>query len=102
MKTKTIFRFRNHQGTTEVVSNERLVFTDAYTTAWEASEKPFMIGILTFEDAAPGKTKYRREFCIGRSRTGRCTRKWDFIKVGASALTNSKRSRETVSAFGLR
>lgn len=41
----------------EVVENERLVFTDAYTRAWEPSEKPFMTVILTFEDQG-GKTKY--------------------------------------------
>jgi uncharacterized protein YndB with AHSA1/START domain len=42
----------------EVVRNERLVFTDAYTKAWEPSEKPFMTATLTFEDAGSGKTKY--------------------------------------------
>jgi uncharacterized protein YndB with AHSA1/START domain len=42
----------------EVVPNEKLVFTDAYTKAWEPSAKPFMTVILTFEDAGPGKTKY--------------------------------------------
>jgi uncharacterized protein YndB with AHSA1/START domain len=41
----------------EVVENERLVFTDAYTRAWEPSEKPFMTVILTFENEA-GKTRY--------------------------------------------
>jgi uncharacterized protein YndB with AHSA1/START domain len=41
----------------EVVPNERLVFTDAYTEAWQPSEKPFMTVILTFEDQG-GKTKY--------------------------------------------
>jgi uncharacterized protein YndB with AHSA1/START domain len=41
----------------EVVENERLVFTDAYTKAWEPSEKPFMTVILTFE-AVGGKTRY--------------------------------------------
>jgi len=41
----------------EVVPNERLVFTDAFTTAWELAEKPFMTAILTFEDEG-GKTKY--------------------------------------------
>src|SRR5436305_2005471 len=30
----------------EVVKNERLVFTDAYTKAWEPSAKPFMTVIL--------------------------------------------------------
>ena len=42
----------------EVVPNERLVFTDAYTKAWEPSDKPFMTVILTFEDAGNGKTNY--------------------------------------------
>jgi uncharacterized protein YndB with AHSA1/START domain len=41
----------------EVVENERLVFTDAYTKAWEPSEKPFMTAIITFEDEA-GQTRY--------------------------------------------
>lgn len=42
----------------EVVPHEKLVFTDAFTAAWAPSEKPFMTGILTFEDAGHGKTKY--------------------------------------------
>jgi len=41
----------------EVVPNEKLVFTDAYTSAWEPSDKPFMTGILTFEEES-GKTRY--------------------------------------------
>jgi len=41
----------------EVVKNQRIVFTDAYTAAWEPSEKPFMTAIMTFEEAG-GKTKY--------------------------------------------
>ena len=41
----------------EVVPNERLVITDAYTSAWQPSEKPFMTVILTFEDEG-GKTRY--------------------------------------------
>jgi uncharacterized protein YndB with AHSA1/START domain len=41
----------------EVVPNERLVFTDAYTEAWVPSAKPFMTVILTFEEEA-GKTRY--------------------------------------------
>lgn len=41
----------------EVVPNERLVFTDAYTCTWEPSEKPFMTGIVTFAPEA-GKTRY--------------------------------------------
>jgi len=41
----------------EVVKNERLVFTDAFTKAWEPAAKPFMTVILTFENVG-GKTKY--------------------------------------------
>lgn len=41
----------------EVVENEKLVFTDAYTSAWQPSEKPFMTAILTFENV-DGKTRY--------------------------------------------
>lgn len=41
----------------EVVENERIVTTDAYTIAWEPSEKPFMTLILTFEEEGDG-TRY--------------------------------------------
>ena len=41
----------------EIVENERIVFTDAYTSAWVPSAKPFFTGILTFEDEA-GQTRY--------------------------------------------
>ena len=41
----------------EVVEDRRLVFTDAYVTAWEPSAKPFMTVILTF-DPEEGKTRY--------------------------------------------
>lgn len=41
----------------EVVKNQRLVFTDAFTEAWKPSEKPFMTVTLTFEDQG-GKTRY--------------------------------------------
>ncbi len=41
----------------EVVKDEKLVFTDAYVSAWQPSEKPFMTGIVTFEDDG-GKTRY--------------------------------------------
>lgn len=43
----------------EVVPNERLVFTDAYTSAWVPSAKPFMTAIVTFADAPGGKTDYK-------------------------------------------
>jgi uncharacterized protein YndB with AHSA1/START domain len=41
----------------EVVKNQRLVFTDAFTSAWRPSDKPFMTVELSFEDL-DGKTKY--------------------------------------------
>lgn len=41
----------------EVVENQRLVVTDAYSEAWVPSEKPFMTVILTFEDLG-GRTRY--------------------------------------------
>lgn len=41
----------------EVVPNKKLVFTNAYTEAWQPSAKPFMTVVLTFEDLG-GKTRY--------------------------------------------
>jgi uncharacterized protein YndB with AHSA1/START domain len=41
----------------EVVENQCIVFTNAYTTAWEPSDKPFMTVIVTFDDEA-GQTRY--------------------------------------------
>jgi uncharacterized protein YndB with AHSA1/START domain len=41
----------------EVVPNARLVVTDAFSEAWQPSEKPFMTVILTFEEE-DGKTRY--------------------------------------------
>ena len=41
----------------EVIENEKLVFTDAFVTAWEPSGKAFMVGTITFEDE-DGRTRY--------------------------------------------
>lgn len=41
----------------EVVPNRRLVLTDAYTSAWVPSDKPFMTVELSFDDQ-DGKTLY--------------------------------------------
>jgi len=41
----------------EVVPNKKIVMTDAFTTAWEPAEKPFMTVIVTFEEQE-GITKY--------------------------------------------
>lgn len=42
----------------EVVPNRKLVFTDAYTSAWVPSEKPFMTAVVEFEDLGNGRTRY--------------------------------------------
>lgn len=49
--------FPGHGVYLEVVKNSRLVFTDAFITAWEPSDKPFMLAELTFEAQAE-TTKY--------------------------------------------
>ncbi len=60
----------------EVVRNERLVFTDAYTQAWFPAEKPFFTGVLTFEDEG-GRTRYTArarhwtvEDCVNHEKMG--------------------------------
>lgn len=42
----------------EIVPNERLVFTDAFTGDWAPSGKPFFTAVIQLEDAGEGKTKY--------------------------------------------
>lgn len=49
--------FPNNGVYLEVVPNEKLVFTDAYTEAWIPSAKPFMTATITFADEG-GKTRY--------------------------------------------
>jgi uncharacterized protein YndB with AHSA1/START domain len=41
----------------EVVPEEKLVFTDAYVSAWVPSAAPYMTGIVTFADEGAG-TRY--------------------------------------------
>lgn len=43
----------------DVVPGRRLVFTDAYTQAWEPSGKPFFTGTITFEARDEAHTHYR-------------------------------------------
>jgi len=57
MRSAEGHEFPNRGVYLEVVPNERLVFTDAYTEAWQPSGKPFMTVILTFEDEG-GRTRY--------------------------------------------
>jgi uncharacterized protein YndB with AHSA1/START domain len=42
----------------EVVENERIVFTDAYSAGWKPAAAIFFTAIVTFESVAVGKTRY--------------------------------------------
>lgn len=42
----------------EIVPEERLVFTDAYSEGWKPAPEPFMTAILLLEDTPDGGTKY--------------------------------------------
>jgi uncharacterized protein YndB with AHSA1/START domain len=42
----------------QVVKNERLVFTDAFTSAWEPSDKAFSVVTVTLEDLGGDRTQY--------------------------------------------
>jgi uncharacterized protein YndB with AHSA1/START domain len=57
MRGRTATNSRTRGVYLEVVKNERLVFTDSFSKAWEPSDKPFMTVVLTFEDL-DGKTQY--------------------------------------------
>lgn len=48
----------NHGVYLEVVPEERLVFTDAYTEGWKPASEPFMTAILLLADAPGGGTRY--------------------------------------------
>ena len=41
----------------EIVPNQRLVFTDAFTAGFVPAGQPFMVAVVTFEDEG-GKTRY--------------------------------------------
>jgi uncharacterized protein YndB with AHSA1/START domain len=43
----------------EVGLGQRLVFTDAFTSAWQPSGKAFMVGEITLADAPGGGTHYK-------------------------------------------
>lgn len=43
----------------DVVPGSRLVFTDAFESAWVPSSKAFMVGELRLEDTADGQTRYQ-------------------------------------------
>ncbi len=51
--------FPNHGVYLEVIPGQRLVFTDAFTSAWQPSGKAFMVGDITLADAPDGGTLYK-------------------------------------------
>lgn len=42
----------------EVIPEQRLVFTDAYSEGWKPAPDPFMTAIVDIEDAGNGQTRY--------------------------------------------
>lgn len=42
----------------DVVENEKLVFTDAFTEGWVPTDKPFMVGVVLLEELPGGRTRY--------------------------------------------
>jgi uncharacterized protein YndB with AHSA1/START domain len=52
-------KFPNHGVYLEIVPERKIVSTDAFVGDWQPSEKPFMVSIVTMEDAPGGRTKYR-------------------------------------------
>jgi uncharacterized protein YndB with AHSA1/START domain len=51
--------FPNNGVYLEVVPGQRLVFTDAFTSAWQPSGKAFMVGEITLADAPGSGTLYK-------------------------------------------
>jgi uncharacterized protein YndB with AHSA1/START domain len=58
----------------EVVPDRKLVITDAYTEAWQPSQKPFMTVIVIFDAEGGGTRAIRRACAIGRWPTARDAR----------------------------
>lgn len=48
----------NHGVWLELIENEKLVFTDAYSEGWKPAPDPFMTAILILADAEGGGTTY--------------------------------------------
>ncbi len=51
-------KFPNNGVYLDVVPNKRIVFTDAFTSAWIPSDKAFFVGTIELEDLGDGTTKY--------------------------------------------
>jgi uncharacterized protein YndB with AHSA1/START domain len=57
MRTPDGVEYPNEGVYLEIVENRRVVFTDAFGAGWTPSDKPFMVGTITFEPEG-GKTRY--------------------------------------------
>ena len=79
----------------EIVENEKIVLTDAYTSAWVPSAKPFMTSLLPMKAIKPVTPQSP---VIGRKRTERRTKKWAFMKAGAFVPISLKNSPKAFEA----
>lgn len=53
--------FTNQGVYLEVIPKQKLVFTDAYSSAWVPTAKPFMTATITFTDLGNGQTRYHAQ-----------------------------------------
>ena len=49
---------QNHGVYLDIIDQEKLVFTDAYTEGWQPTEHPFLTVIILLEDLGIDQTKY--------------------------------------------
>ena len=47
----------------EIVPNQRIIFTDAFTEGYAPVGTPFMVGVIAFEDLGDGRTRYTGRAC---------------------------------------
>jgi len=50
--------YPNHGVYLEIIPGRKLVFTDAFASAWIPSAKPFMTAVITFDAIGEGQTRY--------------------------------------------
>ncbi len=71
----------------EVIPNEKLVFTDAYTEGWKPKPDPFMTAIILFEDAGNGRTKYTAIARHRNAETAETHKKMGFYEGWGTVVT---------------
>jgi len=50
--------YPNHGVYLKIIPGRKLVFTDAFASAWIPSAKPFMTAVITFDAIGEGQTRY--------------------------------------------